>query len=70
MTQAERRPEQRHYARYAQDLRERFSHGMLSELMPYSQFVVWKYTVEQGKLKKRPFNPGTNVPARTNEPST
>src|SRR5881227_2447521 len=70
MTQAELRPEQRHYPRYAQDLRERFSNGFLSELTPYSQFVVWKYTVEQGKLKKRPFNPRTNVPARTNDPTT
>ncbi len=70
MTQAERRPEQRNYPRYAQDLRERFSNGMLSELLPYSQFVVWKYTMEHKKLKKRPFNPRTNVPARTNDPST
>ncbi len=43
---------------------------MLSELLPYSQFVVWKYTVEQGKLKKRPFDPRTHVPARTNDPTT
>ncbi len=70
MTQAERRPEQRNYPRYAQDLRERFSSGMLSELTPYPQFVVWKYTVEQKKLKKRPYNPKTHLPARTNDPST
>ena len=70
MTQAERRPEQRHYPRYAQDLRERFQSGLLSELTLYPQFVVWKYVVEQGKLKKRPFNPRTNVPAKTNDPST
>src|SRR5712691_8707258 len=70
MTQAERRPEQRNYARYAQDLRERFSHGLLSELTPYPQFVVWKYVMEHKKLKKRPFNPRTNVPARTNDPMT
>src|SRR5712691_1648835 len=70
MTQAERRPEQRNYARYAQDLRERFSHGLLSELTPYPQFVVWKYVMEKKKLKKRPFNPRTNVPAKTNDPST
>ncbi len=70
MTQAERRPEQRNYPRYAQDLRERFSSGMLSELTPYPQFVVWKYTVEQKKLKKRPYSPKTHLPARTNDPST
>src|SRR5205085_11886814 len=66
----EQRSEQRHYAGYASDLREKFQSGMLSELMPYPQFVVWKYTVEQGKLKKRPFNPRTHVPARTNDPTT
>jgi primase-polymerase (primpol)-like protein len=62
--------EQRHYADYAQDLRERLQSGLLSELTPYPQFVVWKYTVEQGKLKKRPFNPKTFFPARTNDPTT
>ena len=66
----EQRAEQRRYAGYAQDLRERFQSGLLSELLPYSQFVVWKYTMEQGKLKKRPFNPRTNLPARTNDPNT
>src|SRR2546423_6148521 len=66
----EHRAEQRHYAGYSQDLREKFQSGILSELTPYSQFVVWKYTVEQKKLKKRPFNPRTNVPAKTNDPST
>src|SRR6266516_1786824 len=62
--------EQRGYARIAQDIRERFQAGLLSELPAYPQFVVWKYTVEQGKLKKRPFNPRTNLPARTNDSTT
>src|SRR6266567_7457473 len=62
--------EQKNYARRAQDLRERLQSGLLSELTPYPQFVVWKYTVEDKKLKKRPFNPKTNLPARTNDPST
>ncbi|MFL5701013.1 MAG: hypothetical protein ACJ797_28405, partial [Ktedonobacteraceae bacterium] len=66
----EQRSEQRRYAGYAQDLRERFSIGLLSELTPYPQFVVWKYTVEQKKLKKRPYNPRTHLPARTNDPTT
>ena len=69
-TPQHRPQEQRDYAGYAQGLRERFQSGLLSELTPYPQFVVWKYTVEQGKLKKRPFNPKTNLPARTNDPST
>ncbi len=62
--------EQATYAGYAQDLRERLQSGLLSELTPYPQFVVWKYTVEHGKLKKRPFNPRTNLPARTNDSTT
>src|SRR5438067_10779947 len=66
----EQRAEQRNYAGYSQDLRERFSTGFLSELTSYSQFVVWKYTMEQRKLKKRPFNPRTHLSARTNDPST
>src|SRR3989440_2475582 len=69
-TPQNRLQEQRHYAGYAQDLREQLQSGLLSELTPYPQFVVWKYTVEQGKLKKRPFNPRTNMPARTNDAST
>jgi primase-polymerase (primpol)-like protein len=62
--------EQKHYAGNAQDLRERLECGLLSELTPYPQFVVWKYTMEQGKLKKRPFNPKTHLPARTNDSTT
>src|SRR5689334_21384260 len=66
----EHRAEQRQYAGIATDLREKFQSGMLAELLPYPQFVVWKYTVEQGKLKKRPFHPRTNRAAKTNDPST
>src|SRR5438067_3652857 len=66
----EQRAEQRQYAGIAQDLREKFQSGILSELTSYPQFVVWKYTMEQKKLKKRPFNPRTNMPAKTNDPST
>src|SRR6266496_5220784 len=69
-TPQNRLQEQRHYVGYAQDLRERFQSGLLVELLSYPQFVVWKYTVEQGKLKKRPFNPRTHLPARTNDSTT
>ncbi|MFL5591546.1 MAG: hypothetical protein ACJ8DI_28375 [Ktedonobacteraceae bacterium] len=69
-TPQNRLQEQRHYAGYAQDLRERLQSGLLSELTPYSQFVVWKYTVENKKLKKRPYQPKTHMPAKTNDPST
>src|SRR6266700_4585356 len=70
MNRHERNREQSHYAGYAQELRERFQSGLLSELTPYPHFVVWKYTVEDKKLKKRPFNPRTHTSARTNDPST
>ena len=66
----ERQAEQGRYAGYAQELREQFSRGLLSELTPYPHFVVWKYTLEKGRLKKRPFNPRTHTPARINDPST
>src|SRR6266516_714003 len=62
--------EQTNYAGKAQDIRERLQSGLLSELMPYPQFVVWKYTMENKKLKKRPFNPRTHTAARTNDPTT
>src|SRR6266571_1220694 len=73
--QSERTPrptpqERTTYARTAQDIRERLQSGLLSELMPYPQFVVWKYTMENKKLKKRPFNPRTHTAARTNDPTT
>src|SRR6266568_6059627 len=73
--QQERTPRYTHqertnYARIAQNLRERLQAGLLSELTPYPQFVVWKYTVENKKLKKRPFNPKTHMPAKTNDLST
>src|SRR5712691_10543321 len=66
----ERRAEQGKYAGYAQELREQFGRGLLSELTPYPHFVVWKYTLEQRRLKKRPYNPQTHLPARTNDPGT
>ncbi len=66
----ERQAEQGRYAGYAQELREQFGRGLLSELIPYPHFVVWKYTIEHGRLKKRPYNPRTHLPARTNDPST
>src|SRR6266480_2361400 len=69
-TPQNRLQEQRHYGGYAQDLRERLQTGLLSELTPYPQFVVWKYTVENKKLKKRPYQPITHMPAKTNDPST
>ena len=34
------RSEQSHYAGYAQELREKFQSGLLSELLPFPHFVV------------------------------
>src|SRR5437660_10166345 len=60
--------EQQDYDGYAQDLRERLQSGLLSELTPYPQFVVWKYTLENQKLKKRPYQPKTHLPAKKAPP--
>ncbi len=57
--------------RYAEALRERFeTQGMLAELQPYPNFVVWRYTPIDGQGKKPPFNPNTNYPASPIEPRT
>ena len=45
------------FTAYAAALRERFDSGMLSELQPLNQWVVWKGELEAGKRKKVPYNP-------------
>src|SRR5438045_9517979 len=45
------------FASYAAILRERFGSGVLSELQPLSQWVVWRGEVEGEKHKKVPYNP-------------
>ena len=42
---------------YAHLLSERFASGMLSQLQPLNQWVVWKGELEAGKRKKVPYNP-------------
>lgn len=43
---------------YAAALKERFQAGLLSELQPLKQWVVWEAEVDrQGKQKKVPYNP-------------
>src|SRR5712692_2334491 len=42
---------------YANALQERFRQGMLAELQPLKQWVVWRGEVESGKAKKVPYNP-------------
>src|SRR6266581_7863767 len=42
---------------YAQTLRERFRSGILAQLQPLPQWVVWRSELEDGKKKKVPYNP-------------
>jgi putative DNA primase/helicase len=42
---------------YAANLRERFESGVLSELQPLNQWVLWRGEIEDGKKKKVPYNP-------------
>jgi putative DNA primase/helicase len=54
------KPEQTRHERfieYAAALRERFAEGLLTELQPLNQWVVWKGELEDGKRKKVPYNP-------------
>jgi putative DNA primase/helicase len=45
------------FAEYTTALRERFASGVLAELQPLPQWVVWKGELEAGKRKKVPYNP-------------
>jgi primase-polymerase (primpol)-like protein len=57
----------RYYAKYAEALTERFAHAVLKELQTYNHFVVWKKTPEN---KKIPFDPKSQMHARTDTPDT
>jgi primase-polymerase (primpol)-like protein len=46
---------------YTAMLRERFSRGILAELQPLNQWVVWRSEVEEGKKKKVPYNPNYHL---------
>jgi len=48
---------QERFIAYTAALRERFASGVLSELQPLNQWVVWKGELEEGKRKKVPYNP-------------
>src|SRR5579864_1251058 len=64
-------PQQEQAARYAAFLQERFeTQGMLAELQPHPNFVVWRYSVIDGQRKKPPFDPNTSTPASPIEPRT
>src|SRR5438270_9712994 len=54
------KPEQQRQERftaYAHMLKERFDNGMLSELQPLQQWVVWRSELRDGKKKKVPYIP-------------
>jgi putative DNA primase/helicase len=51
------RTRQERFIRYAHMLKERFESGLLSELQPLPQWVVWIGELEEGKRKKVPYNP-------------
>src|SRR6266487_5593430 len=51
------RTRQERFIEYAAALRERFAEGVLAELQPLPQWVVWKGELEDGKRKKVPYNP-------------
>jgi putative DNA primase/helicase len=50
-------PRQERFTSYAHLLSERFHSGVLSELQPLNQWVVWKGELKDGKHKKVPYNP-------------
>jgi putative DNA primase/helicase len=64
------REQEQTYATYADALEKRFSAGVLSELQPYPQFVVWKAVQVGEKIKKLPFSPITNQVASPTNPET
>jgi putative DNA primase/helicase len=45
------------FTAYAYVLKERFRSGLLAELQPLKQWVVWRAELEDGKRKKVPYNP-------------
>jgi len=51
-------------------LKQRLEKGILSELLPYRQWVVWRYQLVNGQWKKPPFNPANGRAARTNDQRT
>src|SRR6266566_978427 len=57
MDRDDQRQEAKYYTAYAEELREKFRSGLLAELVPYPQFVVWKHQFLDEKPKKPPYSP-------------
>lgn len=53
-------------------LRQRFETGVMPEMRPYPNWVVWKlqYLPDEDRFGKIPFSPQTGKPADMNDPST
>lgn len=49
------------FTAYAHMLKECFNSGILSELQPLNQWVVWRGEIEGGKKKKVPYNPNVHL---------
>ncbi len=54
----------------APEQQEASSDSILDMLRPFPQFVVWKYTMVDGKQKKPPFDPTTGQLASPTNPET
>src|SRR5712692_7476619 len=64
-------PQRERAVRYAAILRERIEHkGILRELAGYPNFVLWRYSLIDGKRKKPPFDPATNAAASPTDSTT
>ncbi len=70
MDRVQQQQEIKYYTAYTEELREKFAGGLLSELVPYPQFVVWKNQLINGKPKKPPYNPRRHKLAETTDPNT
>jgi putative DNA primase/helicase len=68
MYRENQRHEAQYYAAYSEELREKFRQGLLAELVPYPQFVVWKHQLIDEKPKKPPYGPTRHKLADTSNP--
>lgn len=65
------RPEEVQFFRtYAGKLKESIQSGLLTVLIPYPHFVVWRYTLVDGQFKKPPYNPQSHLPAQVDNPAS
>jgi putative DNA primase/helicase len=49
---------------------KRLDQGILSELLPFRQWVIWRYQFVKGQWKKQPYNPVNGRAAKTNDRNT